>query len=80
MPSYAEVEPIFDRSCNDSACHSPSNVGGPWPLNSYAHIVPWLQEVGDNVRSCSMPPPEALPLPPEDRLLLMQWIRCDMPR
>lgn len=78
MPTYADVQPIFERSCN--SCHTIDDPGGPWPLEDYAHIVSWSGEVRDEVLTCNMPPEEAAALPPEKRLLLMQWIFCGMPQ
>ncbi len=76
-PTYAKIRPVLDRSCN--TCHNSSSPNGEWPLDDYAHVVAWSDSLRDEVLNCLMPPVEAEPLPPDDRLLLMQWIRCGLP-
>lgn len=79
-PTFADVEPIFDAYCNSAPCHRPGNPDGNWPLETYEHIKSWQDAVRDELLNCTMPPEEGPPLPPDERLLLMQWTRCNMPR
>lgn len=77
-PLYSDVEPIMERSCN--SCHNPEVLDGPWPLNDYPHVLAWSDALRDELLNCLMPPKEAPPLTPEDRLTMMEWIRCGLPR
>lgn len=77
MPTYEDVIPLFETYCN--TCHTPEDPSGPWPLETYSHIVSWRSLVRDEVLTCNMPPKEDAPLPPEERILLMEWILCGMP-
>lgn len=84
-PTYEDVEPIFDEYCN--SCHDGEDPNGPWPLESYTHIAAWHGEVRDEVLNCTMPPRDGeplerdgVPLPPDQRQLLMEWIFCGMPK
>jgi hypothetical protein len=77
-PRYADVAPIFERRC--ITCHN-GTPGGPWALSDYAHISDWQDTVRSNIRDCSMPPPEsesAMTL--EERVAILTWIRCGLPR
>jgi hypothetical protein len=77
-PTYADVEPILERSCR--TCHGSDAVNGPWPLEDYPHVLAWSDSMRDEILNCLMPPKEAPPLTPEDRLTMMEWIRCGLPR
>lgn len=77
-PEFEDVEPIFDEYCN--VCHTADDPSGPWPFDTYSHIVAWRAEVRDEVLNCSMPPADGIPLPPDQRELLMDWIFCGMPK
>jgi len=77
-PVYADVAPLIDRTCN--SCHTPDDPEGPWPLVSYSHIVAWGSLVRDELLQCTMPPlDDDVDFSPEDRLLLMTWVRCGFP-
>lgn len=78
-PTYGDVQPIFQRYC--ITCHA-GVPDGPWPLNEYSHVVDWADSIRTNLGDCTMPPPDAgVPLPPtEDRLRILQWIRCGTPK
>lgn len=77
-PTYADVRPIFEEAC--APCHDPADPAGPWPLDSFEHIVSWRPEVGDELRNCTMPPLDGDPLRPRDRQRLMEWVLCGTPR
>jgi cytochrome c5 len=77
-PNFHDVEPVFEQYCN--ACHTVDDPQGPWPFDTYSHIVAWRAEVRDEVLNCTMPPAEGAPLPPDQRQLLMEWIFCGMPK
>ena len=78
-PVYADVAPIFEQRCATAACHS-GFVGGPWPLRDYEHIADWQDVVRAEVVSCAMPPPDAnVPITDEERLQILNWIRCGLP-
>ena len=77
-PRFADVAPIFKERCN--SCHN-SEWTGPWPLDTYSHVADWADVVRAHLIDCSMPPPEAgMPLPDEESLKILSWIRCGTPR
>ena len=77
-PRYADVAPIFESRC--VTCHAGA-PGGPWSLADYGHVSDWQDTVRSNVRDCSMPPPDAgVPMKLEERLTILSWIRCGLPR
>jgi hypothetical protein len=79
-PTFADVAPIFEQRCASSSCHS-GFVGGPWPLDDYEHISDWQDVVRAEVVSCSMPPADAnVPITDDERLTILNWIRCDLPK
>jgi len=77
-PRYADVAPIFTTRC--VVCHA-GNWNGPWPLNTYEHVADWRDTVRANLLDCTMPPRESgIPMTDEERLQILTWIRCNMPR
>lgn len=76
-PSYQQIAPLFEEKCN--TCHTREDPTGPWPLETYSHIVAWRTEIRDEVLYCTMPPKDGEPLTPDERLMLMEWILCGMP-
>ena len=77
-PRYADVAPIFEQRC--VVCHAGA-PGGPWSLSDYGHVAEWQDTIRSNLRDCSMPPPDAgLPMTLEERLAMLTWIRCGLPR
>ena len=77
-PRFADVAPIFKQRC--AGCHA-SNWSGPWPLDTYSHIADWGDVVRAHLLDCSMPPPEAgVPLPNEESVEILTWIRCGTPQ
>lgn len=77
-PRYADVAPIFEQRC--VICHA-GNPGGPWSLADYGHVADWQDTIRTNVRDCSMPPADAgVPMTSEERLAILTWVRCGLPR
>ncbi len=77
-PTFEVIEPIVDRTC--VPCHFGAPEG-PWPLDSYEHVTDWRDTIRSAMLDCSMPPPEEdIAMPDEERILILQWIRCGMPR
>jgi uncharacterized membrane protein len=79
-PRWADVAPIFQRRC--VACHT-GTPGGPWPLRTYEHVADWADFIRADLLSCAMPPVETervSPMPLEERLTILTWIRCGFPR
>jgi hypothetical protein len=77
-PRYADVAPIFERRC--VICHAGA-PGGPWSLADYGHVADWQDTIRANLRDCSMPPPDAgVPMMLEERVAILTWIRCGLPR
>ena len=78
MPHYADVAPLFEHPCGQ--CHNDA-PGAPWSLSSYGHIADWQDTIRDNLRDCSMPPPDSgVLITPEERTALLTWLRCGLPR
>jgi len=77
-PSYADVEPIFQRRC--VGCHS-GEPGGPWPLTAYEHVASWFSEIRAVMLMCAMPPPDSgQTMPDSERDAILAWLRCGTPR
>jgi uncharacterized membrane protein len=77
-PRYADVAPIFEQRC--VICHA-GNPGGPWSLADYGPVADWQDTIRTDVRDCSMPPTDAgVPITMEERVAILTWIRCGLPR
>ena len=77
MPRYDDVSPIFAARC--TSCHNGSD--GMWPLSSYQHVADWYGEIRAQMLACTMPPVDSgLSMPLEERLKILDWIRCGFPR
>ncbi len=78
-PTYAgDIAPLIEAHCLE--CHS-GQLPGTWPLTSYRHVADWEDLIRASMISCSMPPPDATTtLTEEQRLLVLTWLRCDLPR
>lgn len=77
-PRYADVAPIFESRC--VRCHA-GEPGGPWSLADYGHVSDWQDTIRVSMRDCSMPPPDAgVPMTVEERVAILTWIRCGLPR
>lgn len=77
-PRYADVAPIFEARC--AICHGRMS-DGPWPLDNYEDIAHWTDDVRATLVSCAMPPPDAgVPITDAERLRVLEWLRCGLPR
>ena len=77
MPTYATVAPVFKERC--VVCHA-GNWNGPWPLDSYRHVADWKEDIRSNLLLCTMPPPNSgVQMTRDERLLILTWIRCNIP-
>ena len=78
-PTYvANVAPIIEARC--VSCHY-GEIGGPWPLDTFGHVTDWRDTIRSAMLDCSMPPPaEQIPMTHEERMTILEWIRCGMPR
>lgn len=77
-PTYADVVPIFEQRC--ASCHS-GEAGQPWPLKDYQHISDWQDAVRGEVLTCAMPPADSgVAITDAERLLILTWIRCGLPK
>jgi hypothetical protein len=75
-PSYADVEPIFERRCY--ACHDGNHM--LWPLTTYQHVADWFGEVRAQMVACTMPPASAKSdMSVSERMQILEWIRCGYP-
>jgi uncharacterized membrane protein len=74
-----DVQTIFVQRCQ--ACHDDPPTGQQWPLIDYQDIVDWQDTVRADLSDCSMPPPDAgTGMTDDERLRVLQWIRCGAPR
>ncbi len=77
-PKYADVLPIFTKQCG--LCHG-QDWTGEWPLDNYSHISDWQDEIRAEVASCAMPPADGgIAIPLADRMKILHWIRCGLPK
>jgi hypothetical protein len=77
-PRYADVTPIFQQRC--ILCHNGTN-DGPWALTDYEHIADWQEIIRADLLDCTMPPADAgVPITREERLAILVWIRCALPK
>jgi hypothetical protein len=79
-PRYADVAPIIEQRCV-VPCHSPDSAGGPWSLHDYRHVADWRDTIRTNLLACTMPPRDAgVSIPADESMLILTWLRCDLPR
>jgi hypothetical protein len=77
MLRYDDVSPIFAARC--ASCHNGSD--GMWPLSTYQHVADWYGEIRAQMLACTMPPVDSgQTMPLEERLRILDWIRCGFPR
>ncbi|APR81745.1 Hypothetical protein A7982_07094 [Minicystis rosea] len=77
-PTYADVMPILTLKCQP--CHS-GVPNGPWPLTDYDHVADWQNEIRTELLACSMPPLDGgVTITDEERMLLLTWVRCGVPK
>jgi uncharacterized membrane protein len=77
-PTYADVAPIIAQRC--AVCHGQVQTGN-WPLDTYSHVASWREEIRTELVNCTMPPRDSgLSIPDEERMTILTWIRCDLPR
>jgi hypothetical protein len=73
-PTFADVYPIFQEHC--AVCHG-TTPGGPWPLETYAHVAAWKNEVRTELLDCTMPPAESTTnFTDSERMQILTWIFC----
>jgi hypothetical protein len=80
-PRYADVAPIIEQRC--VPCHSPeaAAAGGAWSLHDYRHVADWSDSIRTNLLACTMPPRDAgMSIPADESMLILTWLRCDLPR
>ena len=83
---YRDVSPVLDASC--VGCHQEGHIA-PFPLTTYAEVVPMAAAISASVSSGSMPPWQGdddcntysndFSLSEEDKALLIDWIDDGMP-
>ncbi|MBX3269562.1 MAG: hypothetical protein KF729_04845 [Sandaracinaceae bacterium] len=75
--TYADVAPIFAERC--AVCHDGS--ADEWPLTTYGHVVDWADDIRSHLLDCTMPPDDAdVAMLDEERQVVLDWLRCGMPR
>jgi hypothetical protein len=73
-PRYADIAPIVGERC--VPCHY-GMPNGPWPLNSYRHLVDWHDTIPDVLRTCLMPPPDSgMTMTDDERVAILTWLLC----
>lgn len=73
--TYADVQPIFESRCAD--CHSGA-AGGPWPLDTYERIAD--AKYGSKSRTKMPPSTGPVRITKSERTLVLDWLRCGLPR
>ena len=77
-PHYGDVAPIIESRC--SSCHGKAWMG-PWPLDNYEHVADWADTIRSNLVDCTMPPADAgIPMTNDERMVILNWLRCGHPR
>lgn len=78
-PTYADdIAPIIERRC--LTCHY-GEPDGPWPLTSYGHVADWHDGIFAVMLNCAMPPPASgMAMPVAERVRVLEWLRCGLPR
>jgi len=84
--TWSKVEPIFAARCG-SLCHNGTtpnpNIPGDtlWGLKDYDHVKDWYDTIRDTINACQMPPPDAgVPMTVEERMAILEFIRCGLPQ
>jgi hypothetical protein len=77
-PHYADVAPIFQKSC--VPCHPGPPGAMQWPLTAYGDIAPWGGVIEDEVCENAMPPVDGgVAIAGSDRLTILDWVQCGAP-
>ena len=75
-PTHAlDVRPILERRC--FACHA--NDGPAADEHDFSRLETVLAQhadIGEQVASCSMPPPKTPPLTESEAATLLRWVAC----
>jgi hypothetical protein len=79
---FAQVQPIFSQRC--MTCHDGVTINQTdpekapiWALSDYGHIKDWESSIRGELSGCTMPPADAgSKLTVEERLAILQWIKC----
>jgi hypothetical protein len=70
---YADIVPIVQQRC--LPCHDGRSTH--WPLTDYRHVADWQDIIRSAMLNCTMPPGDAgIPMPTEERMTVLHWIRC----
>ena len=84
--TYSKVQVVLQARCV-SVCHNdmtpdPENPGTTiWGLTKYEHVKDWEGDIRDTVGNCVMPPPDAgVPMTIEERIAILEFIRCGLPQ
>ncbi len=78
-PHFADISPVLQQRC--VTCHHGNDPLGPWPMKTYEEVADWQDTVRSEVANCTMPPPDAgLYVSNEERVLLLNFIRCGLQR
>jgi hypothetical protein len=76
--TYSDVRPVIAQNCDP--CHD-GNTNGNWPLTSYSDVADWADAIRDDLASCAMPLSDAgFTMSDQDRLLVLDWLRCGYKR
>ena len=77
-PVYADVAPVLEARC--FSCHGGLPGQFEWPLTTYAHVASWRDSLRSVLLLCAMPPADSgIHLSDEEGLLILNWIKCNMP-
>lgn len=78
-PTYADdAAPIIEARCFE--CHGPGGVAQPRrDFTTYDGVFAQRGPMLNQVYACRMPPEGAMPLLPDERTVLLQWLVCGAP-
>lgn len=77
--TYADIQPVVQKNC--VVCHHGTDPLGPWPLTSWQDLKDWEDAIRDDIVACNMPPSDAgIPMTNEERLQILEWVRCGSPQ
>lgn len=73
----ADINPIFQSSCNLGGCHAPGSFNGPGALTNYSEISSVKNAIRAAVSSGKMP--KGLPLTTSQKNSIICWIDSGAP-
>ncbi|MBK7560458.1 MAG: hypothetical protein WAT34_13295 [Chitinophagaceae bacterium] len=73
----ADINPIFQASCNLAGCHATGSFNGPGALTNYSQIAAAKNSIRTAISSGKMP--QGLPFPNSQKNSIICWIDSGAP-